>query len=223
MNETENTKPKPKPPRSENGNRHRHDRRKGKTVIAGDVKESLLAALRMGLPLYAACDIARVNSKTLLRARQRHPELDEECRNAQATLMLGCSAQIMLAAKNGSWQAGAWLLERRFPQHYAQTTRQEISGPGGMPLAVSNVDQAAYIRAVRRALGFNDPEPGEQRPAAPAEYLGIKPLPGAEVVDAEPLAQDDDFAATPEEPPDSGETSPEPGPAPASGEVKEPT
>lgn len=39
------------------------------------------------------------------------------------------------------WQAAAWLLERRYPQVYAQIRRTEHTGEGGGPIEVSTAEQ----------------------------------------------------------------------------------
>ena len=44
-------------------------------------------------------------------------------------------AQIEAAARNGSWQAAAWKLERRYPQDYGRKV-QEIQGKDGGPVFV---------------------------------------------------------------------------------------
>lgn len=49
-------------------------------------------------------------------------------------------ALIGKAAQDGTWQAAAWLLERRYPEEYGRKVVQgqfEHSGPGGGPLEVA--------------------------------------------------------------------------------------
>ena len=42
------------------------------------------------------------------------------------------------AAKDGTWQAAAWKLERRYPQEYGKTV-QEHQGKDGGPIQVREV------------------------------------------------------------------------------------
>lgn len=39
--------------------------------------------------------------------------------------------------KTKSWQALAWLLERRMPEHYARVSRTEVTGADGGPIALA--------------------------------------------------------------------------------------
>jgi hypothetical protein len=60
-----------------------------------------------------------------------------------------------------SWQANAWLLERRYPAEFALVNRMELSGPGGGPIRLSAdveelrarglelVDELGHLRSKR--------------------------------------------------------------------------
>lgn len=54
-------------------------------------------------------------------------------------------------ALNGTWQASAWILERRFPHEYGRLERQEISGPEGGPLRI-DVSTEEIMRKARQIL-----------------------------------------------------------------------
>ena len=55
------------------------------------------------------------------------------------------------AAKNGTWQASAWILERKQPRKWGRYDRTEISGPEGGPIQI-NVSTEELERKVMRIL-----------------------------------------------------------------------
>lgn len=54
------------------------------------------------------------------------------------------------------WQAAAWMLERRFPDLFARTIRQEISGTGGGPVTVDMDGARERLRAKLETMRAND-------------------------------------------------------------------
>lgn len=55
------------------------------------------------------------------------------------------------AAKNGTWQASAWILERKQPHKWGRADRTEISGPQGGPIEI-NVSTEELERKISRIL-----------------------------------------------------------------------
>lgn len=55
------------------------------------------------------------------------------------------------AAKNGTWQASAWILERKQPRKWGRFDRTELSGPEGGPIEI-NVSTEELERKVMRIL-----------------------------------------------------------------------
>ena len=90
-----------------------------------------------------------------------------------------------------SWQAGAWLLERRMPDRYSQVARHEHAGLGGGPIEVETVTAAEKLRNLS----------GHERDARSAEVLRI--LADAEAIDVEVL---NDVVHTLPEPHGNGES-----------------
>jgi hypothetical protein len=146
------------------------DWRKGASIVSGKRKQTILNALSVGVPLSEACHLAQIDESTLWRARKSRGKLRMAVKKAEAELIQGLTSIVLLAAKNGQWSAAAWLCERRWPQHFAKVERQEVSGPGGTPLAIATASQDEYVRAVRRALGFWDGDLG----AAVSEAKTVK-------------------------------------------------
>ena len=85
----------------------------------------------------------------LLRAVERG-EADAHARN------LGL---IQKAAQDGTWQAAAWFLERRYPELYGRTVRTEVSGPQGGPVKLESTGLAEGVsteRLIELARRFNE-------------------------------------------------------------------
>jgi hypothetical protein len=179
---------------SENGRKAKRkktwSRKAGATILTAERRKTILDAISVGVPLPSACALARVTDRTLRRATAKSEEFAAEVRAAESRLKMGLTSQILIAAKNGTWCAAAWMLERRWPAEFARIERTEVSGPGGMPLAISSSSHDEYVRAVRRALGFwdNPPAAGKSNGNEPAvvEALPVGPLPSSvvgEVID----------------------------------------
>jgi len=59
----------------------------------------------------------------------------EDVEKAEATHAQACMAVVINAARQNTWQAAAWALERRWPEQFGRRW-VEVSGPGGSPLTV---------------------------------------------------------------------------------------
>lgn len=82
-------------------------------------RRRLLEALEMGAPLEVAARAAGVSAATLARWRTR----DEEVAQAEArgvVAMLSAIHKAATGAHDGTWQAAAWRLERRYPDVYGR-------------------------------------------------------------------------------------------------------
>jgi hypothetical protein len=172
--------------------KRKYSRQRGATVVRGKLLETVLNGLRVGLPLKVACDVAMVNQTTMSRAMRNSSLLREQVEAAQGELMRSMAGRVVVAAQNGIWQASCWMLERKWPEYFSRCERQEISGPGGTPLALAPVSQAKYVQAVRRALGFWDD--GVKPPCTPEVLVqGTPPPPrkrAGEIVDVQAVITD---------------------------------
>ena len=70
---------------------------------------------------------------------------------AEAVAATSHMQNIAQTALNGTWQASAWILERRFPRDYGRFDRNEVSGPDGGPVKV-DVSTEELERKVQRIL-----------------------------------------------------------------------
>jgi transposase len=132
-----------------------------KTKLTPEVQDRIVAALRAGNYQETAAAYAGISAKTfyewLNRGESEEPK-EEAFRNfreavekAKADAEVRDIALIDKAAHDGSWQAAAWKLERKFPNRWGRVTRTEISGPEGKPVEVRT-----SVEAILEALGVDD-------------------------------------------------------------------
>jgi hypothetical protein len=81
-----------------------------------------------------------------------YSEFMEAVEKAKAQSEVRDVTLIEKAATDGSWQAAAWKLERKFPQKWGRVTRTEITGAEGKPISVE-VDAKTELK---RLLGLSD-------------------------------------------------------------------
>lgn len=113
--------------------------RKLKTVepeVTPDLIERIEQEVEGGLPICDAVALVGVPARTWEAWIERHPELKDRLAHAQATFIKEMVETIKDASKTPTrqgftlWQAGAWLLERSFPERFAN--RRETAPPGGV-------------------------------------------------------------------------------------------
>lgn len=97
------------------------------TKFTDEVKEKLLSAIRKGAPYEIACNYAGISYECLNKWRKKAkkeniPEFVEffvALKEAEGHTALIWLAHIDAAMKDGSWQAAAWKLERRYYEHFS--------------------------------------------------------------------------------------------------------
>lgn len=109
-------------------------------------RRRLLDALTCGATLKLAAAAAGVSDDTLARWRKRYPELQDEIDQAEATGAVAALATIRQAAQGGTWQAAAWILERRYPSDYGRPLRV---APPDVPPGPPQSDPEADRRLAR--------------------------------------------------------------------------
>jgi len=95
-----------------------------------ETREALLYSLRLGATYKLACDAAGIHHSTLDEWRASDPEFTAALKAAEGFGAQKALERIEKAAAEGSWQAAAWLLERR----YGYVKVQELQGREGGPL-----------------------------------------------------------------------------------------
>lgn len=116
-----------------------------KTKLTPEVQSNIVQALRAGNYQETAAKFAGISQQTYytwLRRGAEEPdsiyaEFLEAVERAKAAAEVRDIALIDKAANDGSWQAAAWKLERKYPQRWGRITRTEISGPEGAPVKVA--------------------------------------------------------------------------------------
>lgn len=139
-----------------------------KPMTADDPKfQRLIEALTAGNYMAIACKYADIGESTVYRwladAREEIAETESTGQeNPEKVRLLEMATQIdaaraeaetrnvfliQKAAKEGTWQAAAWWLERTSPKRWGRSVRAEISGPdeGPVQVAVTTRDLEAKL------------------------------------------------------------------------------
>jgi transposase len=126
-----------------------------KTKLTQEVAGKITSAVRAGNFLYTAAEFAGISKTTLFRWLQRG-ETDTrgiyrsfrdalKQANAEADIRLG---QIILNAAADSWQAAAWIRERRWPKRWGRRDTHNVN--------VKQLDQLIEAELARLAGQRND-------------------------------------------------------------------
>lgn len=121
---------------------HRKAKRGPKPLFKDEAtKERLINAIRRGLPIKYACSCAGVGEGTFYKWKQQLGdsssrgnckeirELFESIEKAKADFIDSQVGNIATAGQK-SWQASAWLLERRFPDDFGSKAEGEDAKDG---------------------------------------------------------------------------------------------
>ncbi len=112
-------------------------------LIDSDIQERLLQAIRLGAFIEHACYYAGINSSTFRHWRQKANENVEpyasfwlRVNEAESEAIMRRLARIENAGKDGSWQADAWYLERKYPEKFGRRDRVELTGDPNAPVEI---------------------------------------------------------------------------------------
>lgn len=83
------------------------------------VSAVVLNYVRNGLPIAQACLAAGVSARTFREWKKVSPPLSAALKKAESEFELKHIQNINVHASE-SWQASAWILERKFPERYAK-------------------------------------------------------------------------------------------------------
>lgn len=98
------------------------------TSLTKAVVEDLKTYISRGLGLREVCSLVGVPWMTFKLWRTRYPRFDEFIEKCVAEVEIETLDEIREAGKGGTWQASAWMLERRWPERYGKrdVLKQEI-------------------------------------------------------------------------------------------------
>lgn len=82
--------------------------------------QAICDALRLGLTRADACVHGGISDETFARWLRQHVEFMENVKKAELQAKMSRVARITQAGKNGTWQADAWVLERKYPDEFGQ-------------------------------------------------------------------------------------------------------
>tara|TARA_R100000655_G_scaffold93205_1_gene134471 strand:+ start:4605 stop:5039 length:435 start_codon:yes stop_codon:yes gene_type:complete len=113
-----------------------------RSKLNAEVQKRIIQAIQSGATYELAAQFGGVTRTTLFYWLNKGEEQTKgiyrtffnEFKKAEAICCVAALAVIKQEAKNGTWQAAAWLLERRFPEQYSK------NGPPPVQLTI-DVDE----------------------------------------------------------------------------------
>ena len=98
------------------------------TLLTKAIVSDLKTYIERGLALEDACELAGIASSTFKLWRKKYPEFDKFISRCMIRVEDDALTYIKEAMQGGTWQASAWLLERKYPSKYGKRDmlKQEI-------------------------------------------------------------------------------------------------
>jgi transposase len=128
------------------------------TKLTPEIQDKIIDAIQAGNYQDAAARYAGIDPATYYRWMSKgedpdspYSEFREAIERAKAAAEVESVAIIKLAARDGTWQAAAWWLERTRPQKFGRKERYEVTGAEGGNLQV-NVSMQDLEEKVSRIL-----------------------------------------------------------------------
>ncbi len=104
-------------------------------MIKKEQLDLLMQAIKMGMTDTDACNISRISRSIFYAKQKKDIGFAEELSAARSKWKQSNMAIIQKAALK-SWQPAAWLLERKFPEEFANRQRLEHTGKDGAPIPI---------------------------------------------------------------------------------------
>ncbi len=109
-----------------------------KTKYSPEVVARIVQAVELGSTFELAAQYGGIDGSTFYRWMAQRSEFRDAVKGAEALGAMKWLAKIEQAASEGTWQAAAWKLERRYPQSYGRTV-QDLNHGGQSESPVSLV------------------------------------------------------------------------------------
>jgi hypothetical protein len=122
-----------------------------------DVQQRICDAIALGATYDLAAKYGGVTYETFNEWRKHKPSFSEALQEAEGRAAIGWLTKIEHAATQGTWQAAAWKLERRYPDEYGRTV-QQLQGKDGGPIQQATLIEVRYVNDWRRQ-GSDEPLP----------------------------------------------------------------
>ncbi len=107
-----------------------------KSKLTPEIQKEIGNNIKLGMPLKFAAEAAGISEKTFY-LWMNQGEKDEKgkfhdffihCNNCKSVGVKLHLSLITKAANEGSWQASAWILERRHPEEFGRKDKLELNG-----------------------------------------------------------------------------------------------
>lgn len=98
-----------------------------KTKYTPDTVKAITDAISLGLSIKDACIRADVSVQTYARWSEQYVDFVDALQKAEGACKLRKLARIEQAGQKGTWQADAWVLERKFPEEFAAQVKLKVS------------------------------------------------------------------------------------------------
>lgn len=95
-----------------------------RSKLTPEVQQRICDAIVIGATYEHAAAYGGISYDTFNEWNKTKPQFSEEVKAAEARAVVGWLAKIEKAASEGTWQAAAWKLERRYPDLYGRTVQQ---------------------------------------------------------------------------------------------------
>ncbi len=109
-----------------------------KSKYSPEVVGRIIQAIELGSTFELAAQYGGIDGSTFYRWMTTKNEFRDAVKGAEALGAMKWLAKIEQAASDGTWQAAAWKLERRYPQSYGRTV-QDVNHGGQSDSPVSLV------------------------------------------------------------------------------------
>lgn len=106
-----------------------------KTKYTPETVAKIVQAIKTGATYQLACQYAGISHETFAQWMKHKPEFSEAVKESEGAGAIELLARIRKEAAEGTWQAAAWILERRYPEMYGRQ-RQEVTGADGGDIVV---------------------------------------------------------------------------------------